>query len=360
MGFLALAFTIWSHAGQEEFTLGEYKRHLGQGLDEVSKRIPEKARRRIEFGLNLFIAHECWIEGMPQHVLTKAVDAFKEAGVDRVDINPGQYPWLDHNQDAIAKYDATIERIRQHKLKLILNPQYSSVKHKVNSFEEWRRRALIIYGKLARRYKPDGFVVVHEPSSMAARIDHKVRVSDWVGFVRETARVVKENSPKTRIGAGGLASEQEYFDAFVHLPEIQVLTLDIYGINELKVCNRMIRAAQAAGKSVYIEETWRPPYFQPRPGMNLDTASLKNIGNQEFQGLDSQWLRVMTAYAQANRLEAITPVWMFPLFRYVEGSGNLDDPTYNRAVVEAILRGERTRTFRTLQELVCENQSLPR
>ncbi|NLI33673.1 MAG: hypothetical protein GX422_12990 [Deltaproteobacteria bacterium] len=64
----------------------------------------------------------------------------------------------------------------------------------------------------------------------------------------------------------------------------------------------------------------------------------------------------MTAYAQANGLEAITPVWMFALFSYIDGSGDLDDPTYNRAVVEAILRGERTTTVRTLQELVRENQ----
>ena len=138
-----------------------------------------------------------------------------------------------------------------------------------------------------------------------------------------------------------------------------MLTLDIYGLRELKEYNLMIRAARAAGKPVYIEETWRPPYFQPRPGMSPDTASLKSIGNQEFQALDSRWLRAMTAYAQANALEAITPIWMFALFSYVQGNGDLDDPAYNRAVVEAIRRGERTATFRTLQELVSENKRLP-
>jgi hypothetical protein len=360
VGLLPLAFMTWSHAGQQSLRLDDYKELLGRALDEVSRRIPEQTHRRIEFGLNLFIAHEGWIEGMAQRVLVKAVDAFKEAGVDRVDINPGQYPWLDRHQDTIAKYDATIERIKQHKMKLILNPQYSSVKHKVNSYDEWRKRALIIYAELARRYQPHTLVVVHEPSTMAARMNQKVTVSDWVGFVRETAKAVKVNSPDTRIGAGGLASEREYFDAFVHLPEIEVLTLDIYGIRELKVYNRMIRAAQAAGKPVYIEETWRPPYVPPRAGMSPDTASLKNVGNREFQELDSRWLRVMTAYAQANRLEAITPVWMFALFSYIGGSGNLDDPTYNRAVAEAIMGGARTTTFRTLQELVRENSSLPR
>jgi hypothetical protein len=354
-GLLAALCTPWAHAGQD-LSQDAYKKLLGQALDEVSKRTPEEARRRIEFGLNLFIAHEAWIEHMPQEVLIRAVDAFKEAGVDRVEFNPGQFPWLDRDEATIAKYDAVVARVRQHGLKLALNPQYSAVKHKVDSFAEWRKRAVILYAELARRYHPDTFVVIHEPSTMASRLGAKVKMSDWVGFVRELARVVKENSPSTRIGAGGLASEQKYFDAFVHLPEVEVLTLDIYAVQELKEYNRMIRVAQAAGKPVYIEETWRPPYFHPQPGMTLETVMLKNVGNREFQELDSRWLRVMTAYAQANGLEAITPVWMFALFSYIDGSGDLDDPTYNRSVIEAIMRGERTATFRTLQEMVRENQ----
>jgi hypothetical protein len=358
-GLLVALCTPLAHAGQD-LSQDAYKKLLGQALDEVSNRTPEEARRRIEFGLNLFIAHEAWIRYVPQEVLIKAVDAFKEAKVDRVEFNPGQFPWLDRDEVTIAKYDAAVARIRQHGLKLMLNPEYSTIKHKVDSFVEWRKRAVILYAELARRYHPDTFVVIHEPSTMASRMGAKAKVSDWEGFVRELARVVKENSPGTRIGAGALASEQEYFDAFVRLPEVEVLTLDIYAIQELKEYNRMIRVAQAAGKPVYIEETWRPPYFHPQRGMTLETVMLKNVGNREFQELDSRWLRVMTAYAQANGLEAITPVWMFPLFSYVDGSGDLDDWSYTRAVMEAIMHGERTTTFRTLQEMVRENQNRQR
>ncbi len=357
--FLAAVCTPWAYAGQG-LSPDAYNKLLGQALDEVSRRTPEEARRRIQFGLNLFIAHEAWIGGMAKEALVRAVDAFKEAGVDRVDLNPGQFPWLDGDQATVAKYDAAVERIRQNGLQLALNPQYSTVRHRVASFADWRRRAGSLYAELARRYHPDTFVVVHEPSTMASRLGVRVSVSEWVDFVREMVKVDKESSPGTRIGAGGLASEREYLDAFVSLPEVEVLTLDIYGVRDLKAYNRMIRAAQAAGKPVYIEETWRPPYFQPRPGMTPDAASLKNVGNVEFQALDSRWLRVMTAYTQANGLEAITPVWMSTLFSYVQGSGDLDDPAYNRAVVEAIMRGERTTTFRTLEELVRENQHLRR
>ncbi len=94
--------------------------------------------------------------------------------------------------------------------------------------------------------------------------------------------------------------------------------------------------------------------------MTPDAAALKNVGNREYEALDSRWLRVMTAYAQASGLEDITPIWMFALFSYVDGGGDLEDPAYTRAVVEAIMRGERTTTFRTLQEMVRENQQLRR
>ena len=359
MALLAARYTTGAHA-QRDLSPDAYKKLLGEALDDVSRRTPVKARQRIEFGLNPFIAHEAWIRGTPQEALVKAVDAFKEAGVDRVDINPGLSPWLDSDQATIAKYDAAVARIKKHGLKLVLNPQYSPIKHKVGSFAEWQERAITLYAELARRYQPDIFVVAHEPSTMASRIGKKVGVSDWVAFVRQATKVVKGKSPKTHIGAGGLASERNYFNAFLGLPEVEVLTLDIYSILELRIYNQMIRAAQDKGKPVYIEETWRPPYYHPQPGMTAEVVSLKNVGNQEFEALDSQWLHTMTAYAQANHLEAITPVWMFALFKYVDGSGDLDDPAYNRAVVEAIMWGERTATFRTLQELVRENQRLRR
>ncbi len=337
-----------------------YKERLMHALDRVSRRTPDKARRHIEFGANLFIAHEVWIESVPQEALIKAVDAFKEAGVDRVDINPGLFPWIDNNQTTIAKYDAVIERIRKQNLKLNLNPQYSPTKHPMNSFSEWHAHAVTLYAELAKRYQPDTFVVIHEPSTMSSRLKKKVGISEWVSFVRQTAKIVRENSPKTRIGVGCLASEKEYFYAFLQLPEIEVFTLDIYSIRDLKIYNEMIRAAQAKGKSIYIEETWRPPYFQLGPNMTLDAISLQNVGNQKFEAIDSQWLRTMTAYAQANHLEAITPIWMFTFFKYVENDGDLDHPVYNRAVVDAILKDERTSTFFTLQKLIQNNQYLLR
>lgn len=95
-----------------------YQKRLGAALDAVAKRAPDAARCQIRFGVNLFLAHEAWVSSTPEEALVKAVDAFNEAGVDRIDINPGLFPWLDGDQATMAKYDAAVERIRYHGLHL--------------------------------------------------------------------------------------------------------------------------------------------------------------------------------------------------------------------------------------------------
>jgi len=38
------------------------------------------------------------------------------------------------------------------------NPQYSPVKHRVTSFAEWSKRAVILDAELEHRYRPDTFM----------------------------------------------------------------------------------------------------------------------------------------------------------------------------------------------------------
>ncbi len=140
-GLLVAGKTRWA-SGQQGLSAERYKELLSRGLKEVFERIPSAARRRTAFTLNLFIAHEAWIEVMPKEALLKTIDAFADAGVDHVDMNPGQFPWVDRHQPTIAKYDAAVARIRERGLKLGLNPQYSTIKHQVASFDQWRTRAV--------------------------------------------------------------------------------------------------------------------------------------------------------------------------------------------------------------------------
>jgi hypothetical protein len=155
-GGLAAAWATGAHA-QQGLSQEDYQKLLGQALDEVGRRISEPARQRIEFGLNLFIAHEAWIGTVPQEALLRAIDAFKEAGVDRVDLNPGQFPWLDSDQATIAKYDAAVAthpaaRAEAGAQSAVLDRQAPG-----GLFAQWRQRAVTPYAELARRYQPDTF-----------------------------------------------------------------------------------------------------------------------------------------------------------------------------------------------------------
>jgi len=60
---------------------------------------------------------------------------------------------------------------------------------------------------------------------------------------------------------------------------------------------------------------------------------------------------MMVAWAAAQGVEAITPVWMQTFFAYGSEGTEAFDPQYLRRVNAAIDKGERTQTFRALKDL---------
>ena len=336
-------------ANAQGLSKDQYSQAMAKALDDIAAKTTP--RTRVQAAANLFFAHEAFIERMPLEVLTRVVDAFADAGVRRVDLNVGLFPWVDGHKETIAKYDAVVERIRSKGMQVALNPQYSPIKHKVSDMAGWRKAALPVFATLAERYKPDIFVVAHEPTTMSARMRSKASVNEWRDFVRDAAKTVKEKSPKSRIGAGGLFEEERYFNEFVDLPEVDVLTLDIYRIVGLPKYNAMVKRAKSKGKPVYIEETWRPPYYSSRGSSSLDQVMAKSVGDRTFEDLDVKWIRTMSRWAADVGIEAITPVWMHAFFKYVDGEGDALDPGYNRQVIDAIMRGERTKTYEALRSI---------
>lgn len=335
-----------------ELTEAQYISALGQALEAINAKAASQPQRPIEFSANLFYAHEVLIEHIPLPILLRYADALLEAGVQRVDINPGLYPWLNRDEASIAKYDALIAHLRRAGVKIVLNPQYSPTYHRVQDLEQWQRLALPVYAELAKRYQPDIFIVVHEPSTMSARMGSRASPAAWRDFAQEAAMTVKRQSPRTRCGAGGLYWEETYFNAFLTLDVLDVMTLDIYNLSGLKTYNTMILRAQRKGKPVYIEETWRPPYFQKGPQMSLEEISVKGVGRAAFTQLDIQWLDTLSTYASAWGLEAITPFWTPTFFAYVDADGDALDPAYTMRVIQAIAHGERTDTFRAYRDLI--------
>jgi hypothetical protein len=150
-----------------------------------------------------------------------------------------------------------------------------------------------------------------------------------------------------------LGTEMEFLRAFAVVPELDILTLDIYQLEHLPIFTEMTTIARQNGKRVYVEETWRPPFAVPGPGDTLDTLAVQGVGDQGFKVLDAKWLQAVTQYAGGLGLEAVTPFWTQTFFKYVpEGGGNALDPGYTLQVAEAIRNGERTETFFAFRSLI--------
>lgn len=334
------AGAVWAQTPKQQYING-----LTAALNTVSATYNRNPDQALLFSSNLFLAHGSVIAAFGVETLKAYVDGLRAAGVNRIDINPRVGHWLDttspQNASVIEKYDALIAYIRGYGLQLALNPAYSAGDPPFQTFDAWQNAALRAYRELARRYKPDIFVVVHEPTTMAERMGMQTTPQQWRAFAQATAGVVKQESPGSRIGAGGLFTEESYFREMVSAPEVEVATVDIYNLANLADYTRMVEFARQNGKPTYIEETWRPS--QQSPGAS--------IGDPDYADLDARWLQVITMYARAVGMEAVTPFWTQSFFAYVPDNDNGMSATYNTAVAQAVSRGQQTPTFQAFQQL---------
>ena len=338
----------------KNLTEEEYTQALGQALKNIIKKIKPSAKAKLKFRANLFFAHETAIKNMPLSILKQKVDAFKEAGASGIDINMGLFPWLEMDKDAVAKYDRLIEYIRRCGLTLALNPAYSYVYHKVGDFKDWSGKAETAWTEIARRYKPDIFVVVHEPTTQDMRMGFNNSVGLWAEFAGRMARKIREISPETKLAAGVHAKEYSHFKEFVQINLLDYISFDVYSLAGLKSINRMIPEAKKAGKKVYIEETWRPTYYVQNSGLSLDYVLAKGVGLSRFSKLDVLWLEMITLYASVWEMETVTPFWTQAFFKYVQENGDALDRGYNLKVIKAIAEGERTDSFHQFANLISE------
>jgi uncharacterized protein (TIGR03437 family) len=306
-------------------------------------------------------------------VLENYVDGLKAAGAQRVDINPG---YLSLSNPAImAKYDALVLHIRQLGLQLAINPEFTADQiyvpgqQGVNSFQQFQTPALAGLQQIAARYKPDNLVIVHEPDTMNNRMALRSNtVGDWDGFIRAAAPLIRQVSPRTRLGAGcyyGIfvsteASENAYFQDFAGIPALDFLTMDIYNDDTFSQYAQWASLAHANGKSAYIEETWIPHYFasgvvpQPTPTQDLDELATIGPNSADFAqaningttvNLFAQWLHALSLFASANNMEAITPFDDPAFFQYGgPGADTVTNGAYDQIVESAITQGQLTPT----------------
>lgn len=309
---------------------------------------------------SLFYANGSGVDTMPQSFLLDYVDGLKAAGVQRVDLNPGVTSLND--PVATALYDAVVQHIRELGMQLAINPEIDiDDRAAFSSFLDFQSMAMTTYPALAKRYQPDNFVIVHEPTTQDARLGVTPSAKDWDNFVRTLAPLIQAASPHTRVGAGGFYSSQEdvFFRDFVALPTcpasnlgaacLDFMTVDIYSDTSFTQLNGWVQMAHQSGKGIYVEETWAPKDlpsslpagWQALPG-GLDSVALVGTCDIAFAEMDVNWLNALALWASVNGMEAITPFTTSAFFFY--GSTHDDDvdtdATYIAELQQAVQAGQ--------------------
>jgi uncharacterized protein (TIGR03437 family) len=305
-------------------------------------------------------AHGFGIANVGLTYLLEYVDGLKAAGAQRIEFNPG---YLSLNDTSVkAKYDALVQHIRQLGLMLAINVEYIPAQQPVTTFQQFQTAAVTGAVQIAARYQPDNFVIVHEPDTMAARMGIQTTVQDWDGFIRAVAPLVRQSSPQTRLGAGCYYApaapatqsyadqENAYFVDFATIPDLDFLTMDIYNVGTFNQYQQWAQLAHAAGKGVYIEETWIPHYLTNGLPPDWESVGLDNIStvgptSADFASLFAPWIQAMALFASANGMESVTPFTTPAFFQYgTAGADTPEETAYAHAVVSAIAQGQLTPT----------------
>jgi uncharacterized protein (TIGR03437 family) len=298
------------------------------------------------------------------------VDGLKAAGVQKVEFNPAvtTIGTANSNPVAEANLDAMVLHIRQLGLRLAINPEYENNEFPVNTFADFLNMAVQTYPILAARYKPDYFVVAHEPTTMAARMGITTTPTDWLNFINTVGPLVQQASPHSQIGAGDCVGcgEDDFFTTFANIPTcsgtnqatgcLDFLTADIYN-TDFSTVQGWVQTAHANGKYMYMEETWAPSYLESNipPGsiqsnpIGQEAFTILGSVDSVFEGLDQDWLSGMTKFASSIGLTAVTPFTTETFFLYVtaqpfSGLDRSSNPTYVAGVVAALENGQMTGT----------------
>jgi uncharacterized protein (TIGR03437 family) len=288
------------------------------------------------------------------------VDGLKAAGVQRVEFNPAVTS-IDV-ASVVANIDVAVHHVRQLGMMLAINPEYDVSEFSVSTFSDFTNMAMQTYPLLAARYQPDNFVIVHEPTTMAARMGFAVTPAQWVAFINAVEPLIKAASPHTLVGAGDCShcNEDAYFQAFVALPNCTATNLssgctdfvtdDDYSdsSSDFAEVEGWAELARTVGKPIYMEETFAPhdlipgsSGFQGSP-TGAEGFSLVGSCDVVFETLDQNWLLFMAQFDIAFGMESITPFTTETFFLYVNTGAPYDEatnPTYLREMGAYISSG---------------------
>lgn len=305
------------------------------------------------FGGHLLVANGNRGEALLAPATLDAVDVFltrfAQLGMGGVTLTIS-FPMLradyPRSADYLSFYEQVAAKVRARGLTLAveLNAPFSGTVFSTLVFEKGsldldgfvagqRQMAQTIIDHLA----PDYLSVFNEPDTFSHNLG--LPLDDPATATRVVRGVLDGlDRRQTKIGAGtGTWSTPEFVAQFVTATSIDFVSLHLYPVNAGVVDNleRMVSAADGAGKAVVIDEAW---LYKTAPG---DAAASSNVAAAPtvfvrdsysfFQPLDQTFLELTAAYARQHDVAYVSPFWTGLFFSYLDVGDLSGDLTYAQA-----------------------------
>lgn len=260
------------------------------------------------------------------------MSVFNELGVSIVEVPFFETVYLNHK----SRFDNAIANVRKSDKELYL---IGFGAYNVKSFADYKAESVYYAKKLASEYKPEYYVVVSEPTTMAKGKIWRAEASveAWTELVKEACDAVKEASPSTKCVATTHGLEGEYSRAFSKID-----SLDVIGLNPLIATEveeqilPQIEVAKADGKEVWFEQCW------------LTLQSHETFFMPWREPLDAKYIEAISLFAQKHGVSGMTPFFSLKYIGYFQKT---DSPSI---MMNAIKTNQRTEVFYVYREIIKE------
>ena len=281
----------------------------------------------------------------------KFLDMLDELGINVVGVTmraPEHYSKSD-----LERYDKLFKEIRKREMALKI---WYDDGIKGQSGEEYHELAYRATEYIIKRWHPDYYSIIHEPTVRERRYGFKMSKEVWLEHVERISDLAKHLDPNVTTIATVCNNERdvELVDYFVKIPSLDIVGFDIYyvwGIDEDSaegdIIGKKVDLIHSHGKRVWIEETWSSLQWSGRkrsPGFD----------DPERAWWDARWMRVITYYAQTHDIEAVEPFFTDRFILYPGYNPYANKQRFINDYKIALREGNRTKIFYAFKEVIEE------
>lgn len=284
------------------------------------------------------------VRNVDSDLLKDYTDGLEESGADTIVVYMDGTPFLQNDNAIISKWDAVVAKIKSDGKKLYIAYIPDVKGSNLKNWETYKSVEASTIGEIMKKYAPDSFVVLNEPSTIERELSFKPTAVQWAALASDSADLVKNLSPETKINIQITGNDLSYFSSLINANNIEGVGFNIYGFNAFDIFTPYIASVKSAGKTPMLSETWK---------MFKD--------NQKYDGMDTmdaKWVRVAAYYAQANDMSYVNPFFTFYFF--VSPADVRYQSTFLNKLGSNIAAGNRMESFLEYRDVINETKGIPK